>query len=158
MEILKLYLELEQSVLEISLSYKINMSDNIEPIEINIPPMILQPFVENAIWHGLMPKTGDKKVQIEFFIQKEEILCCLIRDNGIGREAAARLRKKTEGSLLHKSKGLNLVYERMDILQQQYQQPFEVKVSDILDESKQVQGTEVQLILFVGHLTAISNG
>ncbi len=153
-EMLRLYLELEQLRFHDTFEYQIKIDEELDSNEINIPPMILQPFVENAIWHGLMPKAGDKKVEIEFFTRGEELLCCLIRDNGIGREAAARLRQKTE-SLKHKSKGLNLVYERLDILQQQYQQPFEVRVSDITDHVGQVQGTEVQLMLFIGHLSVI---
>ena len=156
-EMLRLYLELEQLRFHDTFEYEIKIDEEIDSNEINIPPMILQPFVENAIWHGLMPKAGDKKVQIEFLTRGDELLCCLIRDNGIGREAAARLRQKTQNVTKHKSKGLNLVYERLDILQHQYQQPFEVKVSDITDGHGQVQGTEVQLILFIGHLSAISN-
>src|SRR6185436_1288197 len=58
-EILSRYLELEQYRVGESFSWKINMTDEIEPVEIKIPPMVLQPFVENAIWHGLMPRPSE---------------------------------------------------------------------------------------------------
>src|SRR5690606_27630222 len=114
-------------------AYSISLDDAIDASEIKIPPMILQPFVENAIWYGLMPKQDKRKVEIKFSLSPDDILSCTIEDNGIGREAASRLRQATGNGTRHKSKGLSLVYDRMLILQQQYQQPFEVTITDLAD-------------------------
>lgn len=132
MEMLNLYLEMEQLRFNGNLEYAISVKDDMDSSEIKIPPMMLQPFVENAIWHGLIPKISNRRVDIEFSLRDFELLQCSIRDNGIGR-AAADFQKPKEDGVLHKSKGVSLVNERMKILQQQYQQPFDVKISDIID-------------------------
>lgn len=113
--------------------------------------MILQPFVENAIWHGLMPKKTSKKVSLEFSMLADDMLQCTIHDNGIGRAASARLKEEAAyNNTNHKSKGLALVYERLNILQQQYQQSFEVTISDLTNTKGEIQGTKVTLLLYTG--------
>jgi ligand-binding sensor domain-containing protein/putative methionine-R-sulfoxide reductase with GAF domain len=149
-EMLNLYLELEQLRFSENFEYAISMEKEIDSAELKIPPMILQPFVENAIWHGLMPKKGSKELSIEFLLSSEDLLQCIIRDNGIGRVEAARLKETSKSAPTHKSKGLNLVYERLNILEKQYQQPFEVVISDLTNAAGEVQGTKVTLTLFVG--------
>jgi LytS/YehU family sensor histidine kinase len=150
-EMLQLYLELEQLRFHDNFEYRITLADNIDSNEIRIPPMILQPFVENAIWHGLMPKAGHRSVHIDFSLHADSLLNCTIRDNGIGRQASAKLKEGQDRAILHKSKGLKLVNERLQILQQQYLEPFEASISDITDPNGTVAGTQVKLILFIGH-------
>lgn len=150
-EMLDLYLQLEQLRFNELFSYNIQLDDAIDSREIKIPPMMLQPFVENAIWHGLMPKQDKRKVDIKFDLTQDDILVCTIRDNGIGREAASRLQQASGNGNQHKSKGLSLVYERMNILRQQYQQPFEVIITDLTDQQGNPQGTLVTLTIFAGH-------
>lgn len=150
-EMLNLYLELEQLRFKDNFEYTISLEKEIDATEVKLPPMILQPFVENAIWHGLMPKKGNKTVTIDFLLPSDNILQCVIRDNGIGRDAAARLKETaTGGKAEHKSRGLALVYERLNILRQQYQQPFEVQISDLYGPNGDIQGTSVSLFLFIG--------
>lgn len=149
-EMLNLYLELEQLRFNENFQYSISLEKEIDSTELKIPPMILQPFVENAIWHGLMPKKGSKELSIEFLLSSEDLLQCVVRDNGIGRVEAARLKETSKSTPTHKSKGLNLVYERLNILEKQYQQPFEVVISDLTNAAGEVQGTKVTLTLFVG--------
>jgi two-component system, LytTR family, sensor kinase len=150
-EILDYYLQLEQLRFGENFSYTISTTEEVDPAELKIPPMMLQPFVENAIWHGLMPKQGERKVEIGFRFFSEDILLATIRDNGIGRDASAKL-KQTTGIRTgkHESKGMMLVHERMLLLQQQYDKPFEASASDITDENGVVQGTEVVLKIFIG--------
>ena len=145
-EMLQLYLQLEQLRFQGHFDFSIEVDDEIDPNEIRIPPMIMQPFVENAIWHGLMPKKDHRQVQISFEAQDEHLLRCTIQDNGIGREAAA-LHKKEAG---HESKGLRLVNERLRILQQQYQQPFEAVITDMVHPGGEAAGTAVTLLLYIG--------
>jgi hypothetical protein len=149
-DILELYLQLEQLRFDDRFEYSISVDQQIDPTEIKIPPMILQPFVENAIWHGLMPRTGLKKVGIRFFLHNDETLHCTIDDNGIGRTASAQLKNNHDNSTQHQSKGLSLVHRRLNILEQLYQHPYQVKVTDITDSSGTVEGTEVNLSLYVG--------
>jgi sensor histidine kinase YesM len=108
--------------------------------------MLLQPFVENAIWHGLMPGKEQRQVRISFQPEGDHLLLCMVQDNGIGREAAARNRKGSG----HESKGLLLVNERLRILQQQYQQPFEAIITDKVHPDGTAAGTTVTLRVFIG--------
>jgi len=148
-EMLELYLQLERLRFNDSFSYEIIFDENIEADEIMVPPMIIQPFVENAIWHGLMPKQGSKKVFIEFVQANDSLLYCTITDNGIGREAAAAI-KQTGRVSKHKSKGLSLVYERLHILETQLNHPFGVSIQDLKNEDGTAAGTRISLTLFIG--------
>lgn len=148
LEVLSLYLELEQLRFDGSFIYEIKMDAAIDTDEIKIPPMIVQPFIENSIWHGLMPKQGERWVHIHFSLSSEDLLICTVTDNGIGRQAAARL--KQNGHTQHKSKGLSLVYDRLNILRQQYDQAFDVSIKDIVDNNNLPAGTEVKLHIYTG--------
>jgi len=152
LEILNTYLELEQFRFGESFTYQINMTEEIEPEEIKIPPMMLQPFVENAIWHGLMPRQTERNLNIYFDLHTEDILLATIRDNGIGRVASARL-KQNEGAVKtgYESKGMSMVQQRLQLLQQQYDKPFDATISDITDIHGVVQGTQVTLKIFIGN-------
>ncbi|MES2777570.1 MAG: histidine kinase [Bacteroidota bacterium] len=151
-EVLSSYLQLEQFRFGEGFVYEINMTNEIEPVEIKIPPMMLQPFVENAIWHGLMPLKTQRQLTIHFDLYTDDILLATIRDNGIGRDASARL-KQTNGSLKkeHESKGMGIVQQRLQLLQQQYDKPFDATITDITDVNGMVQGTQVTLKIFIGN-------
>jgi ligand-binding sensor domain-containing protein len=150
LEILELYLQLEQLRFDEQFSYRIHLDKEIDAGEIQIPPMILQPFIENAIWHGLMPGSGAKQVDISFSLNGDDQLYCKIVDNGIGREASERLKQNQDKSTRHVSKGLSLVNERLKLLQQLYHHPYEVQVIDRVDENGVARGTEVVLSFHVG--------
>jgi LytS/YehU family sensor histidine kinase len=148
LEVLNLYLELEQLRFENGFTYKIEVNKNVDTDEIKIPPMIVQPFVENAIWHGLMPKQDNRNLVICFEMSGDEILVCTVADNGIGREAAARLKNGNQSE--HKSRGLSLVYDRLNILSQQYGKAFKAEVKDLMDSEGLPAGTEVKLFIYTG--------
>jgi two-component system, LytTR family, sensor kinase len=143
LEILNLYVELERLRFEGGFTYKISVCSDIDADEIKIPPMIVQPFVENAIWHGLMPKQGERNLEIIFSLPDDDVLQCTVKDNGIGREAAAKIKSSTQ--LQHTSKGLSLVYDRLAILRQQYGQVFDAQIHDLTASEGQPAGTEVTL-------------
>lgn len=147
-EVLTLYLELEQLRFDGNFTCEIKTDIAIDDDEIKIPPMIVQPFVENSIWHGLMPKQGERWVHIHFKLSSDDLLICTVTDNGIGRDASARL--KQNGHTQHKSKGLSLVYDRLNILRQQYGQAFEVTIKDLADNNNVPAGTEVKLHIYTG--------
>jgi two-component system LytT family sensor kinase len=151
-EILDSYLLLEQLRFGKNFTYHIAMTDEIDPAEIKIPPMMMQPFVENAIWHGLMPKPGERKLDIHFDLHTDDILLAIIRDNGIGREASAKLKQNNRaGQNRHESKGMSMVEHRLQLLQQQYDKPFDAAVADITDADGMVLGTQVTLKIFIGN-------
>ncbi|MDT0557081.1 histidine kinase [Ichthyenterobacterium sp. W332] len=141
-DLLKLYLELESLRFYYSIDYTFNIKDSINLEEMLIPPMMLQPFVENAIWHGLMAKDGDRKLNLRFF-EKNNSLICEIVDNGIGRVASAKqnVHKKN-----HKSQGVGLTERRLELLKSIHGNEARVEIVDLYNNEK-ATGTLVKLIL-----------
>jgi sensor histidine kinase YesM len=109
-----------------------------------IPPMLLQPFVENAIWHGLMQKEGEGTITVEIKKEDEEFLNISITDNGIGRERAAELKSKTA---THKSHGLKVTSQRIDMMNRLNSTGAQVRILDLKDDQGNATGTKVELII-----------
>ena len=141
-EMLRLYLDMERLRFSESFCYNIIYENNIEPETIYIPPMLLQPFCENAIWHGLMHKEGQGKLDIMMSIQNGE-LQCIIADNGVGREKAAELKSKTVAK--QKSFGLKITTERLALFNNEKIVPSFYHTEDVMDMDGQVTGTKVTL-------------
>ena len=144
-ESLRLYLNLEQLRFKENFSHTLTWTDNIDPEVVNIPPMLLQPYVENAIWHGLFNKSeGERKLLIHFSLQGENLICC-IEDNGIGREKAAELRKA--GPFKDKSRGMTISKERLNILSRNREVHLNVTITDLKNEQGEACGTRVELVV-----------
>jgi LytS/YehU family sensor histidine kinase len=107
---LELYMKTEAMRFEQQFTYDIQVGESIDPDDTLVPTMILQPFVENAIWHGLSRKAGPGKVQIRFE-KAGEMLVCSVEDNGGGRPSAAL--QKADG---HESKALGITERRLQLL------------------------------------------
>jgi ligand-binding sensor domain-containing protein/putative methionine-R-sulfoxide reductase with GAF domain len=118
-EVLELYLELEQMRFEKSFSWEMIVDEDLEADEILIPSMLLQPYVENALWHGLMHKEGERKLVMEFRKINEEVFRCTIDDNGIGRKRSYELKAQQSKAKRHESKGLKISRDRIEVLQKQ---------------------------------------
>lgn len=116
-EMNRLYLELESLRFKHSFHYTILVDDNIDPDMMYFPSLMLQPFIENAVWHGLMHKDGEKKLMVHFRLRDQQ-LECIIEDNGIGREKAAMIKKQKLGAQYFESKGTDLARQRMRLLQE----------------------------------------
>lgn len=112
-EMLKLYIEFEQLQYENKFEYTFDIEDQIDTSVFTIPPMILQPFIENAIKHGLMYLDHKGILDIKFYL-KDDTLVCEILDNGVGRNKAAEI--QASSIKLYKSRGIDLVMERINIL------------------------------------------
>lgn len=111
---LQLYLELELLRASFNFNYKINLSETVKRKPIYIPTMIIQPYIENAILHGLLPLT-ERKGEINItFKEKDSNLICIIDDNGIGREEAWKIKQKKNTN--HLSMGMSVTSERIDRL------------------------------------------
>ena len=135
---LRLYLELESLRFEKRFDFTIILDPEIDISVIRIPPLIIQPYVENAIWHGLMHKEEKGKLEIELS-DKEGMLYCRITDDGIGRKKAEEL--KASGT--HKSMGLRITADRIALLQQQRKASASIEVIDLVLPDGKPGGTEV---------------
>jgi ligand-binding sensor domain-containing protein len=113
LEYLSLYLGLEKTRFGDKFNYQIKINPSIDKDEIFIPSMLLQPYIENAIWHGLMPKEEGGNIEISMEIVDQELLLIYITDDGIGIENSLRTKR---GS--HSSKGMSLTQERVTLLNQ----------------------------------------
>jgi LytS/YehU family sensor histidine kinase len=128
MEMLSLYLDLEQVRFK-NFEYTIDVAPGLEADFIEIPPMLLQPFVENAIWHGLMNKPDDPRNLSIIVHQEKSNTVIIIEDNGIGRKQA-QLLKSRKGSQ-RESLGLRIGQERIDILKEQYGDGAKMQIIDL---------------------------
>ena len=136
-KLIELYLSLEKLRLKEDLKYTINTND-IE--DIHIPPMLIQPFIENALVHGLLHKVGEKHLTINFYL--EDVLICEIIDNGIGREKAQEI-KNRQGDR-HESFAINAIKRRFHILMNHYNGELGFIMEDIVS-NEEVMGTKVTL-------------
>ncbi|WP_276485640.1 tetratricopeptide repeat protein [Paraflavitalea pollutisoli] len=139
-ETLQLYMEMEAMRFKEKLHYKIDIADNVDMDYIEIPPMLIQPYVENAIWHGLMPKADGGTLVVSFRCE-EDNLKIVVRDNGVGRARAAELKSKS--ATTHKSFGMSITHQRIELINQLYNTNMSVTVHDLHDGQGQATGTEV---------------
>ena len=142
LEALELYLELEALRFNHHFDYKIKVEKDLDAFVVKVPPLIIQPYAENAIWHGLMHKEEKGRLEIEI-VQQEEKLLCRIADNGIGRKKAMEL--KSRSASIHKSMGMRITADRIAILQQKNQLDSYFTVNDLILPDGSVAGTEVLL-------------
>ncbi len=141
---LRLYLDLECMRFDNIFDYKIQTDDEIDLEEVCVPPLILQPFVENAIWHGFMNKEEKGHLLIQLYLENDQ-LKCIVQDDGVGRHASQRLKPVT--STQHKSKGIKLTTDRINLLRKDYLKEDMVRVIDMVDDTGQPMGTRVEVSL-----------
>ena len=142
LESLRLYLDLERLRFKNSFNYSIRFINEIELSTVCIPPMLMQPFVENAIWHGLMHKQGTGYLDITFSTE-EKILTCIITDDGIGRNKAAIIKSKSAEK--NKSLGVKITSERLELLSRNKDEEAAFKIEDLTDNEGNALGTKVVL-------------
>jgi len=138
--ILENYLELEKLSLNNKFEYKITISEEINTDETEIPPMLIQPFVENAILHGIRPLKANGIIELNFSSDKN-ILKCKIKDNGIGREQAS----KNKAYIAHKSTGITVTQKRLEQITFETNQSGGIEIFDLKDENEKSIGTKVIL-------------
>ncbi|WP_078671833.1 tetratricopeptide repeat-containing sensor histidine kinase [Chitinophaga eiseniae] len=145
LESLRLYLDLESLRCNGIFEYNIRVGADINDEEVLIPPMILQPYVENAIWHGLVHKHNEKGLLEIDILLKDRSLVCTITDNGIGRQKAMEIKeKKGKG---HNSVGMKVTEGRIDLIRKINNKEAKVTVTDLADTAGQPAGTMVTIIL-----------
>jgi ligand-binding sensor domain-containing protein len=141
LEMLEYYIELEKLRFEHPFSHSIKIKNDIDAGDIEIPSMLLQPYVENAILHGLRHKQGQGHLSI-CIQRKENTLNCVIEDNGIGRKSSHEINQS--GSYYHDSKGSVMTAERLALLNVSADKS-EIDIIDLEDEQGRPAGTRVQI-------------
>lgn len=142
LELLELYVKLEHSRFPDKFEYSIKVDKEVQIASYQIPPMLLQPYIENAIWHGLRYKDEKGFLHIHIQQKKEGVIAIEIQDNGIGRKKSAEI--KTENQKKQKSKGMGNIKKRIAILNDMYKERIAVTVQDLYDNGT---GTKVVLTL-----------
>ncbi len=142
LEALQLYLELESVRFDHHFHFFIRIADDIDLSSLKVPPLIIQPYAENAIWHGLMHKEEKGNLQIELY-EQGDTLCCKITDDGVGRKKAGDLKSKSASK--HKSMGMQITANRIAMLQKQKHSAPQIKITDLILPDGKPGGTEVLL-------------
>jgi hypothetical protein len=144
-DLLTMYIELEQIRFENKFELIFDVQNGLDTYQIQVPPMMIQPYVENAIWHGLMPLEGKRKgeLKVEMF-EADKKLHIVVQDNGIGREASMKI-KKTPG---YKSIAMELTKERVEVLKSiPGYELASIRVDDLKDRNGIAEGTKVTIII-----------
>ena len=143
-QLLNLYLELEALRFTPPFTYHIEVDKSIEADFDQLPPMLLQPYLENAIWHGLATKEGEGHIKVHM-VRKGEQLLCTIEDNGIGREAAQALKSANKSK--HRSMGMSITSERLQSLEHETGRKATAEVADLLHEDGRAAGTRITITI-----------
>jgi len=138
-ELLKIYLQLSQIRYPDKIQYQIEVAPGINPMELMIPSMMLQPFVENAVIHGVAPKKGTGEIRVTFELSGTEIIAS-IRDSGVGRAAAAQLKLRDP----HKPLATQITLERLQLQRNPLNDTPALRIQDLFEKGKPA-GTEVVL-------------
>ena len=141
LETLQLYIEMEAMRFQQKFSYKINVAPSVDTDTIQIPPLLIQPFVENAIWHGLMHKEEGGTVIIDVQHPSDHLLTVTVTDDGVGRAKAAEFRSKS--ATKHKSFGLKVTAERIELINQIYHTNTNIQIEDLMDTHGNALGTKI---------------
>ncbi len=140
-EALKLYMLLECMRFKEKLHFTIDIDPKIDTEMVEIPPLLLQPFIENAIWHGLMHRVEGGSILLKISELNEKTIRAEIIDDGIGRAAAAHIKSKS--ATRQKSFGMKVTGERIVAINQIYNTTTKVEVIDLFDDNGQANGTKV---------------
>ena len=141
------YMDIERLRFDDKFDYSIKVDRHIDDEFMEIPPMVIQPFIENAILHGLVhsPEHGHIMLELKLI---DRFVYCIIEDNGVGREKAAAIRDAS--GIRRESRGMLITKERLEILNKQNEEKFAIKVTDLHDKKGKPSGTRVEInILYV---------
>lgn len=140
-KIIEQYLEIESIRFNSVFKYDINIEKVLNPTSIFIPRFLIQPFVENAIWHGLLPKDGSKHLSISFEKYGEKVLCCIIEDNGVGRKFSGE-RSINKGD---RSLAINFIRQRLQLMSKIEKETYDLVITDKTNSEGKSTGTKVTI-------------
>jgi ligand-binding sensor domain-containing protein len=145
LEYLQLYLELEEMRFEGKFSWKVDISEDIDTDYFEIPAMLLQPYVENAILHGLMPKQGEGHLEIIMRLKQNKLICSIV-DDGIGREKAREMRQLSNRKD-HKSLGMKITHDRLELINRLHGSQLSLTITDLYKDDGTPCGTRVDIFI-----------
>ena len=143
LETMDLYMNIENIRFSNEINYNVNVDNTLDLSTIKVPPLVLQPFLENALWHGLSSKKGKKNIILSVFKSSSEFIQIDIEDNGIGRKASAKI--KSNKVINRKSIGIELTKERLNNFIKDLNNSFSLVFKDLVNENKKPIGTKVTL-------------
>ncbi|WP_405411231.1 tetratricopeptide repeat protein [Maribacter sp. Asnod1-A12] len=145
LETVELYMNIENIRFSNEINFTVHIKDNIDTHLIKIPSLILQPFLENALWHGLSSKDGAKNIDLEVKKGKNGFIEIIITDNGVGRDAAQKIK---DGKVLkRKSVGIDITKERLANFSRDYENFFHVDIIDKFDDNTTPIGTQIVIYI-----------
>jgi LytS/YehU family sensor histidine kinase len=142
LEMLRLYLEMEKLRFKEAFVYQIDVGNEVDTSGIFLPPLLFQPFVENAVWHGLMHKKDQGRLNIQLRVT-DNILSCTITDDGVGRSFAENSTSKSAEK--RKSMGIGITRQRMALINGNETVANSLVIEDLYDEHGKAAGTRVVL-------------
>ena len=140
-QMLKSYLHLLQLRFENKFNYTVTADESMDSA-IGLPPMFIQPFVENAILHGVLPKETQGNISVQFYLKGAKELVCEVEDDGIGKSES--LKRKTAFDE-HKSLAMTITEERMEIINSLNKEKIHLFMDDKRNENKNAAGTKVKI-------------
>jgi hypothetical protein len=146
MEVLTLYLSMEQLRFNQELEFTLRVAPDLDAEDIYIPSMLIQPHLENAVWHGLRQKLGEKCIDVVVEEYAGAYVRITITDNGIGRQAATQFQSQQISSGHHRPMGFAISSEQLGLLQQRYPQAA-ISIEDLITAEGLASGTKVVLVL-----------
>ena len=152
LEALRLYLDLERLRFKNAFNYSVTFINTIDINAVYVPPMLIQPFAENAIWHGLMHKKNIGCLEIQLCAEAK-MLTCTVMDNGIGRDMAAALNSRSVEK--NKSMGVEITAGRLALLNKIKNEAAVFNIEDLYDEEGKGCGTKVVLTMPYKDLTEV---
>jgi sensor histidine kinase YesM len=143
LETMDLYMNIENIRFSNEIEFHISVDETLDLVGIKVPPLVLQPFLENALWHGLSSKKGNKKIIVDISKNSQNHIQINIEDNGIGRKASAKIKSnKITGN---QSIGIDLTKERLNNFIKSFEHNFSLIFHDLIDENQNALGTKVEL-------------
>jgi LytS/YehU family sensor histidine kinase len=139
------YIKLEQKRFDDKFNYSIHNEENLDLSKINIPPLLLQPFIENAIWHGLLHKSENAQLQISVTNPCENDIIISINDNGVGRNGTKQ--NLIPDGIKNESLGINLTMNRINVNNFVSDLEIKLQINDLVDIDNNPCGTEVTITL-----------
>ncbi len=143
LETVELYMNIENIRFSNEINFNVSIDDDIDIHTVKIPSLILQPFLENALWHGLSSKEGEKNIDLQISGGNGNFIDISIADNGVGRDASEIIKKNR--ILKHKSVGIAITKERLANFAKDYQNTFDMTINDLFDKDNNAIGTRVVL-------------
>ncbi|WP_353776944.1 tetratricopeptide repeat protein [Winogradskyella sp. 3972H.M.0a.05] len=145
LETMQLYMNIENIRFSNAIDFNVVIDENIQTATIKVPSLILQPFLENALWHGLSSKAEDKRIALHVSKPDQEYISISITDNGIGRQESERINQAK--LLKRKSVGIDLTKARLANFSKDYAGDYKLNIEDLFDGNGKACGTKVVVII-----------